>query len=101
MEGFVCVNDRIAGQLMHVFLARNIQVPGDVRLVGIDDVPYASLLPVPLTTVRQPTREIGEAALRAMLDRIHMPHMPPREVLLDGELIVRRSCGAEISSARD
>jgi hypothetical protein len=36
-----------------------------------------------------------------MLDRIHMPHMPPREVLLDGELIVRRSCGAEISSARD
>jgi GntR family transcriptional regulator, arabinose operon transcriptional repressor len=101
MEGFVCVNDRIAGQLMHVFLARNIQVPGDVRLVGIDDVPYASLLPVPLTTVRQPTREIGEAALRAMLDRIRMPHMPPREVLLDGELIVRRSCGAEISSARD
>ena len=47
--------------------------PEDIRLVGIDDAPYASLLPVPLTTVHQPTREIGEAALRAMLDRIHMP----------------------------
>jgi GntR family transcriptional regulator, arabinose operon transcriptional repressor len=49
---------------------------------------------VPLTTVHQPAREIGEAALRAMLDRIHSPHLPPREVLLDGELVVRKSCGA-------
>jgi GntR family transcriptional regulator, arabinose operon transcriptional repressor len=93
-EAFVCVNDRIAGQLMHVFLARNIRIPEDVRLVGIDDVSYASLLPVPLTTVRQPTRDIGEAALRTMLDRIRMPHLPPREVLLDGELVIRKSCGA-------
>jgi GntR family transcriptional regulator, arabinose operon transcriptional repressor len=93
-EAFVCVNDRVAGQLMHVFLARNIRIPEDVRLVGIDDVSYASLLPVPLTTVRQPTRDIGEAALRTMLDRIRMPHSPPREVLLDGELVVRKSCGA-------
>jgi GntR family transcriptional regulator of arabinose operon len=94
LDGFVCVNDRMAGELMHTFLARNIRIPEDVRLVGIDDVSYASLLPVPLTTVRQPTREIGEAALRTMLDRINSPRLPPRDVLLDGELIIRRSCGA-------
>jgi GntR family transcriptional regulator, arabinose operon transcriptional repressor len=94
VDAFVCVNDRIAGELMHVFLARHTRIPEDVRIVGIDDVSYASLLPVPLTTVRQPTREIGEAALGAMLDRIHMPHLPPRELLLDGELVVRGSCGA-------
>jgi GntR family transcriptional regulator, arabinose operon transcriptional repressor len=94
VEAFVCVNDRIAGQLMHVFLARDVRIPEDVRLVGIDDVSYASLLPVPLTTVRQPTRDIGEAALRTMLDRIRMPHLPAREVLLDGELVIRKSCGA-------
>ncbi len=93
LEAFVCVNDRVAGQLMHVFLARHIRIPEDIRLVGIDDVAYASLLPVPLTTVRQPTREIGEAALRTMLDRIELPKMPAREILLDGELIVRKSCG--------
>lgn len=95
-EAWVCVNDRVAGQLMHLLLAQRMRVPEDVCLVGIDDVSYASLLPVPLTTVHQPTREIGEAALRTMLDRIHSPHLPPREVLLDGELVVRRSCGAEI-----
>jgi DNA-binding LacI/PurR family transcriptional regulator len=98
VEAFVCVNDRIAGQLMHILLTRNIRVPDDVRLVGIDDVSYASLLPVPLTTVHQPTREIGEAALRAMLDRIQAPRMSPREILLDGELVIRRSCGAGVLS---
>jgi DNA-binding LacI/PurR family transcriptional regulator len=94
IEAFVCVNDRIAGELMHSFLANGVRIPEDMRLVGIDDVSYAGLLPVPLTTVRQPTREIGEAALRTMLDRIRMPHQPPREILLDGELVIRRSCGA-------
>jgi DNA-binding LacI/PurR family transcriptional regulator len=97
IEAFVCVNDRIAGQLMQLLLSRHVRVPEDVRLVGIDDVSYASLLSVPLTTVHQPTREIGEAALRTMLDRIKAPHMPPREILLDGELVVRRSCGANLS----
>jgi GntR family transcriptional regulator, arabinose operon transcriptional repressor len=94
VEAFVCVNDRVAGHLMHLFLARNLRIPEDIRLVGIDDVSYASLLPVPLTSVRQPVREIGEAALRTMLDRIRNPQLPSREVLLDGELVVRRSCGA-------
>lgn len=93
-EALVCVNDRVAGQLMHLYLARHLRIPEDIRLVGIDDASYASLLPVPLTTVRQPVREIGETALRTMLDRIRSPQLPSREVLLDGELIVRRSCGA-------
>lgn len=98
LEALVCINDRIAGQLMHLFLQRKIRVPEDIRLIGIDDVSYASLLPVPLTTVRQPTHEIGEAALRVMLDRIRNPKLPPREVMLDGELVVRVSCGANMDS---
>lgn len=93
VDAFVCVNDRVAGHLMHLFLARKLRIPEDIRLVGIDDVSYASLLPVPLTTIRQPTREIGEAAMRTMLERIRNPHLPSREVLLDGELVLRRSCG--------
>jgi GntR family transcriptional regulator of arabinose operon len=97
LDAFVCVNDRVAGQLMHLFLAQKLRVPEDIRIVGIDDVSYANLLPVPLTTVRQPTREIGELALRTMLDRIQTPRLQPREVLLDGQLIVRRSCGAGLS----
>ena len=98
VDGWVCLNDQLAGQLMHALLAGNTGVPRDVRLVGIDDAAYASLLPVPLTTVRQPGRLIGEAALTTMLERIRNPRMPARELLLDGELIVRASCGAEPDS---
>lgn len=97
-DAFVCANDRIAGRLMHVLLARKIRIPEDVRIVGIDDLNYASLLPVPLTTIHQPCREIGETALRAMLERLRRPHLPARDTLLDCELVIRRSCGAMAQS---
>jgi GntR family transcriptional regulator of arabinose operon len=54
-------------------------------------VEYASLLPVPLTTVHQPCREIGEAAMAAMLSRIEQPGMPVRDILIDCRLVVRES----------
>jgi GntR family transcriptional regulator of arabinose operon len=91
---FVCSNDRIAGHLMLGLLAKGMRIPHDVRIVGIDDVKYAALLPVPLTTVHQPCREIGEVALRVLLERLAHPKMPAREVLLDCELVIRQSCGA-------
>lgn len=93
-DAYVCANDRVAGRLMHFLLARRYKIPEDVKIVGIDDVHYAALLPVPLTTVHQPCREIGEAALRLMLDRIANPKLPAREVLVDCELVIRQSCGA-------
>jgi len=94
VDAFVCANDRIAGHLMRALLAQHVGIPDDVRIVGIDDVNYASLLPVPLTTIHQPCREIGAAALEAMLDRLERPAMPARDILLDCELVVRESCGA-------
>ena len=94
-EGFVCANDRTAGRLMHSLISLGVRVPEEVRIVGIDDVGYASLLPVPLTTIHQPCREIGMAAMAAMLQRIKHPDMPVRDVLLESRLIVRESCGAK------
>ena len=94
-DALVCANDRVAGQLMHGLQALGRRVPQDVALVGIDDVDYASLLPVPLTTVRQPTHEIGAAAIAVMLERVRRPGLPPRDILLDGTLVVRASCGAK------
>jgi GntR family transcriptional regulator of arabinose operon len=99
-DAFVWANDRIAGLLMHALHGEGIQVPEDVRIAGIDDVNYASLLPVPLTTVHQPCRDIGEAALRAMLERLERPRMPARDVLLDCTLVIRQSCGSARSSDR-
>jgi GntR family transcriptional regulator of arabinose operon len=97
-EAIVCANDRTAGQVMHTLIELGYRIPDDVRIVGIDDVQYASLLTVPLTTVHQPCREIGEAAVAAMLERIAAPEMPRRDILLDCRLVVRESCGARTST---
>ena len=53
-----------------------------VRMVGIDDVKYASMLPVPLTTHHQNCGDIGSIAISAMLDRIERPRSAnPRHFL--------------------
>jgi GntR family transcriptional regulator of arabinose operon len=96
-DAFLCANDLTAGNLMHTLLSIGMRVPDDIRIVGIDDVKYARLLPVPLTTQHQPCREIGRMALSVMLDRISNPGLPPRDVLLGCQLIIRRSCGTHSS----
>jgi len=92
-DAFVCANDITAGDLMHTLISLGWRIPKDIRIVGIDDVKYARLLPVPLTTLHQPCRDLGRMALAVMLDRIANPDLPPRDVLLRCELIVRKSCG--------
>ena len=93
-DAIVCANDRTAGRLMQTLIRIGVSIPEDVRLVGIDDVEFAALLPVPLTTLRQPSRQIGDAALSAMLERVARPRLAARDILLDVELVVRESCGA-------
>lgn len=94
-DAIVCGNDRFAAHLLHTLLRLGVRVPDDVRLCGIDDADYAALLPTPLTTLRQPTRAIGVAALSAMLDRVAQgDELPTRDILLHGTLVVRQSCGS-------
>ncbi len=73
-DAIVCANDRTAARLMHTLISLGHVIPADVRLIGIDDVEFAALLPVPLTTLRQPSRQIGDAALGAMLERVARPN---------------------------
>jgi DNA-binding LacI/PurR family transcriptional regulator len=70
-----------------------VAVPGDVKMGGFDDVKYASLLSVALTTIHQPCSDIGAAAVMAMVERIQNPKLPPRDILLDFRLVVRESTG--------
>ena len=90
-HSIVCGNDVTAGALMHRLDQLGVDVPGDIRVAGVDDVKYAELLRVPLTTIRQPCVAIGEAAFRAMLDRVEMPDAPGRDILLSCDLVVRDS----------
>jgi len=92
-DGIVCGNDLTAARLMRSLIDLGVRVSEQVRLVSFDDVNYAKFLPVPLTTVHQNCRQIGEAAIELMLDRIQHPHRPGMDVLVPFELVVRESCG--------
>ena len=72
-DGIVCSNDRTAALLMRTFTELKIAVPDQVRLVAFDDVKYASLVTVPLTTIHQPCDQLGAAAIQAMVQRIERP----------------------------
>ena len=69
-------------------------MPEQVRLVSFDDVNYAKLLSVPLTTIRQDCAEIGAIAMSTMLERLQAPARPARDILVQFDLVVRQSCGS-------
>jgi DNA-binding LacI/PurR family transcriptional regulator len=94
IDGLVCANDITAGNLMHTMDLLGMKIPDNMRIVGIDDVKYASLLRVPLTTLHQPCDHIGRAAVRAMIERVANREIPPRDILLHCRLVVRKSCGS-------
>lgn len=93
LDAIVCANDFTAAQVMKALHELKIVVPDEVRMAGIDDVRYASLLPVPLTTIHQPCNDIGATAIETMVQRLHHPHFPPRDIALNFTLIVRKSSG--------
>jgi DNA-binding LacI/PurR family transcriptional regulator len=98
-EAFLCANDITAANLMRNLIQLGRSVPDGVRVMGLDDVKYARLLSVPLSTLRQPCREIGAAAMAAMVDRLQNPQRPARSILLDTRLVIRESCGGPRSAA--
>jgi LacI family transcriptional regulator len=68
-------------------------VPGDLAVVGFDDIQLASLLDPALTTIHQDKVGLGRAAARALLEQIENPETTPAALTLPVELIVRASCG--------
>ncbi len=93
--GIFCANDTTASKLMHSLEEHGYKIPDDVKVAGVDDIKYANYLRVPLTTYKQPCKEIAEEAIELMLSRIQEPKQKARTVLLDGELIIRKSTASQ------
>ena len=90
-DGLICANDEMAADLMRKLLDAGIRIPETLKVAGFDDVKYAGLLSVPLTTYRQPCAEIGRTAVNTMLNRLANPGFAPVRVNLMGEMVVRSS----------
>jgi DNA-binding LacI/PurR family transcriptional regulator len=88
----VCFNDQQALAVMLVLKELNIRVPDDISIIGNDDIYYAKMYPIPLTTIRAPQQEIGIMAAEILIRNIESSTIIPIErVILETEFIVRQS----------
>lgn len=85
-------NDSMALGVLRGLHKAGLQVPGDVALVGFDDIPTAGYVTPSLTTVHAPTQELGEQAMDRLLARLEDEEPPPHQTLETG-LVARESCG--------
>lgn len=90
---FVANNLMTLGALMAI-REKGLKIPNDISIVGFDDMPWTPLLCPPLTTVAQPTYELGSQAAALLLARIADPKRPTTHLLLKPNLIVRESTSA-------
>jgi LacI family transcriptional regulator len=90
----VAGNDLIALGCYDVFAERGIDCPGELSVIGFNDMPFLDKLRPPLTTVAIPHQQIGAEAARLLLDSIAEPSRPTRSVLLPVSLVVRESTAA-------
>lgn len=96
-----CADDLIALGVMDAVIDAGLRIPEDVAIIGVDDVPAASLRTVGLSTVRQPAGEMGRRAVALLLERLHGgPDREPVDIVLRPRLIVRRTCGGTPTDGR-
>jgi DNA-binding LacI/PurR family transcriptional regulator len=88
-----CYNDMTALGALRAAGARGLGVPKDVSIAGFDDLFVASYTSPPLTTVRQPKKEMGRRAMSILLELLKGGEAE-NSILMPGELIVRASTAA-------
>lgn len=86
-------NDQMALGLIHALWERGIEVPGQISIVGFDDVPDAAHYGPPLTTVRQPFRQLGESIIKELMAVMDGSASAERR-LVEPTLVVRASTAA-------
>jgi LacI family transcriptional regulator len=86
-------NDISAIGSIRAFQEAGLHVPKDISVVGFDDIQGAAFHFPSLTTVRQPLREMGEIAMKTLLERIEGREDYPKEIAVQPELVVRESTG--------
>ena len=101
LDALICANDDICYETLGALDLVGLRIPEDIALISFDDPKWFKYLKTPITTVRQPTDEVGRLAVERLMDCIQQKS--PRDfsdTLLEADLIIRESCGSHASKAR-
>lgn len=92
-EAVVCASDPMAIGVLQALHAAAISVPEEIKVTGFDDIPVGRHLRPSLTTVRQPSQQLGSAGVEALIGLIEDRPHALRDWVLPTQLVVRASCG--------
>lgn len=90
-DALFCVNDPVAIQAIQVIKKQNLKIPEDISIIGFTDDPVSALIEPALTTVAQPSHEMGECAAKLLIDQIKGYCEAARTVTLDTKLVLRNT----------
>lgn len=93
VDSIFAINDTVASGVIKYCYDHGIRIPQDIGVAGYDDIGQAAMLLIPLTTVHQEKTALGEIAAAILIDEINNNCHEKQKVILQPELIVRKSCG--------
>jgi LacI family transcriptional regulator, galactose operon repressor len=87
-----CANDLLALGVLQEMTRRRVAVPGELAIVGYDDIEFAAAAAVPLTSVKQPRRQLGSAAATLLIEEADQADAHQhRQVVFEPDLVIRES----------
>lgn len=92
LDALFAASDLLAIGALRALAEHGLSVPGDVAVVGFDDIPLARFATPPLTTVVQDTKRAGEVLVSTLLQQIRGE--ATASYTLPAQLVIRQSCGA-------
>jgi len=90
-EAFMCVNDLVALSTISVLIQNQIKVPDDIGVMGFTETKIADLVSPKLSSVKQPTFEMGKAAAEMLMKLINNEEIASDTIILNGSLNIRES----------
>ena len=89
-------NDLMAFGVMDAARVRGLRIPEDLSIIGFDDIPQASHVHPPLTTMHTPIIEAGALAVRMLIEQLDHPDKAPQQVTLTNDLVIRGTTQAPV-----
>ena len=91
-SAIICFNDQQVPGILAALYKLNLRVPEDISIIGYNDILFTNFYPIDLTTIRVPMHQLGYKAAEVLIRNIESSILlPPEEIILDAEFIVRKT----------
>ena len=99
-EAVFVASDTMAFGAIRAIKDAGLKIPEDIALIGFDNIPTASEMSPPITTINQDIPKMGEVAVNMLIELINEKNKEIENIILPAELIIRESCGTKLANKK-